>query len=65
MNIVAAIFGKIEHLLINYFTKKSKEEKEREEEEKKREGRKERQKMIINVEWKEIVLNLIQLPTTI
>ena len=36
MNIVVQAFGKLEHLLINYFTKKSKEEKEREEEEKKK-----------------------------
>lgn len=51
MNIVVQAFGKIEHFLINFFTRKSKEEKEREEEEKKREkgGKEKRQKMIINV----------------
>ena len=48
VNIVVQAFGKIEHLLINFFTKKSKEQKEREEEKKKkrREGRKKDKKWL-------------------
>lgn len=52
MRQIVQAFGKIEHFLTNFFTKKSKEEKEREEEEKKREkrGKEKRQKIIINVD---------------